>query len=76
MAKKTALEARVRYSASQNAFVIEILSDGEWTLCAAYPCVKAENKPADALFLHCSIVNQILEMVAMGYHIYKSDAVD
>lgn len=71
------LNARVRYSASQDAYVIEIQDqDDDWTLCSAYPCKKVDENAPEAEYLHCSIVNQILQMVDMSYHIYKSDIVD
>lgn len=76
MAKKD-LNARVRYSKTQDAFVIEIMDeDGDWNLSSAYPCKKVEDTAPEAEYLHFSIVNQILQMVELGYHIYKSDIVD
>lgn len=76
MAKKD-LNARVRYRASQDAYVIEIQDqDSSWTLCSAYPFKKVDETAPQAEYLHCSIVNQILQMIEMGYHIYKSDIID
>lgn len=76
MAKKQELVARVRYSKKDDAFIIEIQDGNDWNLCSAYPCRKAEGFSGDTDHVHFSLVNQILEMVQMGYYIYKSDAED
>ena len=78
MAKnKRDLVARVRYSGKHDSFFIEILDeDGSWMLCASHMCRKAEGGSKESDHVHVSIVNQILQMVEMGYHIYKSDSKD
>lgn len=73
---KNDLTARVRYSKKDDAFIIEILQeDGTWRLNSLYKCRKVEGGE-DTDHLHFSIVNNILQMIAMGYHVYKSDAED
>lgn len=78
MAKnKKDLVARVRYSRNHDSFFIEILDeDDSWNLCASYKCRKAEGGSQEADHVHFSLVNQILQMIEMGYRIYKSDAED
>jgi len=72
---KSKPKARVRYDKPSDSFVIEIKGSGEeWLLNASYPCRKSVGGGDSADFLHYSIVNNILEMIAMGYDVYKSDA--
>lgn len=67
--------ARVRYDRNEDAFIVEIQDkDGTWLFCAMYPCVEQKNAQGGKNFVHFGLVNQILQMVATGYYVYKSDA--
>lgn len=65
--------ARVRYSAEDDAFVIEIF-DGdaqEWMMSKMFPCVAAGSE-GKTDFIHVSIIQEILQLVGSGYYVFRA----
>lgn len=70
-------KARVGYSVSNEAYVIEVFDEQEkeWIMNKMFKCVAA-NGQEDADFVHFTLVTEILDLIDLGYEVKRSMARD
>lgn len=65
-------KARVGYSASNDAYIIEVFDEqeNEWIMDKMVKCVAA-NGQEDTDFVHYSLVTEILDLIDLGYEVRR-----
>lgn len=65
-------KARVGYSISNDAYIIEIFDEqeNEWLMNKMFKCVAA-NGQEDMDFVHYTLVTEILDLLELGYEVRR-----
>lgn len=69
---KNRKKARVGYSASNDAYVVELFDEQEkeWFTSKIFKCVAA-NGQEDEDFVHYTLVTEILDLIDLGYEVTR-----
>lgn len=69
---KNKMKARVGYSTSNDAYVVELFDEkeNEWSMSMMVKCVAA-NGQEDTDFVHYTLVTEILNLIDLGYEVTR-----